>query len=171
MWLPVPSRAEVTTLKILIFEGVAFALPVALVPLSRVEFLIVPILVIIVVVFVNFLLSMTKGVGDRRGSIILAFIALNIFFMIILFARLYQLNGLVQPPGECGEAAGCPVAFWNAVYFSIITWTTVGYGDFSPTPSSRIFAATEALSGYLIMSLIISVLVAMAQNGLLKRIR
>src|ERR1700736_3333077 len=26
-------------------------------------------------------------------------------------------------------------SLFDALYFSIITWTTVGYGDFSPTPS------------------------------------
>ena len=44
------------------------------------------------------------------------------------------------------------------MYFSVITWTTVGYGDFVPTESTRLFAATEAFIGHVWMGLLISVL-------------
>lgn len=35
----------------------------------------------------------------------------------------------------------------DAVYFSIVTWTTLGYGDFQPSEASRGWAAFEALCG------------------------
>lgn len=37
----------------------------------------------------------------------------------------------------------------DALYFSIVTWTTLGYGDMSPTPTSRLPALTLAVSGYI----------------------
>jgi len=51
-----------------------------------------------------------------------------------------------------------------ALYFSIITWTTVGYGDFQPTSDSRPFAAFEALSGLIFMGLFIATLAHVGTN-------
>lgn len=47
-----------------------------------------------------------------------------------------------------------------SLYFSIITLTTVGYGDFVPLDNyGRLAAAWEALSGYLMMAVLVAVLV------------
>ena len=48
---------------------------------------------------------------------------------------------------------------WDCLYFSVMTWTTVGYGDFKPAPSTRGLAACEAIAGYLVMTLIIALFV------------
>jgi hypothetical protein len=42
------------------------------------------------------------------------------------------------------------------LYFSIVTWTTLGYGDVVPTDASRMIAASEALVGYIFMAILIS---------------
>ena len=34
----------------------------------------------------------------------------------------------------------------------MITWTTVGYGDFTPSPAARPYAAIEAMVGYMFMA-------------------
>ena len=47
----------------------------------------------------------------------------------------------------------------TALYFSAITFTTVGYGDWHPVGWARFFAATEALSGITIMSAFTVILV------------
>jgi len=47
----------------------------------------------------------------------------------------------------------------TALYFSAITFTTVGYGDWHPVGWARLFAATEALSGITIMSAFTVILV------------
>ena len=41
----------------------------------------------------------------------------------------------------------------GALYFSIVTWTTLGYGDFTPPPELRLVAAIQALVGYLFFGL------------------
>ena len=43
--------------------------------------------------------------------------------------------------------------FPAALYFSTVTFTTLGYGDVVPKQSFRLFAASEALVGVLIAGL------------------
>lgn len=50
-------------------------------------------------------------------------------------------------------------AIINAVYFSIITITTVGYGDIIPhTPLARIIVVAECLTGYILLGLMIGII-------------
>ena len=71
---------------------------------------------------------------------------------ILAYALDYRVLG-IKP-----TASGDPVTAWDSIYFSIITWTTVGYGDFVPTPTTRAFAASEALLGYLFTGLYVATL-------------
>jgi len=46
--------------------------------------------------------------------------------------------------------------FWDCLYFSVTTFTTLGYGDFRPLEGlSRIFSGTEAFIGAFIMALFV----------------
>ena len=87
---------------------------------------------------------------DKRAAIaflglylILAAVTFNVFW----FAHEFQSYGLVG-----GDAASLENK-WTYLYFSIVTWTTLGYGEFTPTPASRLFAAEEALVGSFYMAL------------------
>ncbi|HEX3017162.1 MAG TPA: potassium channel family protein [Caproicibacter sp.] len=42
--------------------------------------------------------------------------------------------------------------FFNCLYFSVITFTTIGYGDISPTGLGKLFVCIEGLLGISIMS-------------------
>ncbi|ELS0752567.1 two pore domain potassium channel family protein [Vibrio vulnificus] len=46
--------------------------------------------------------------------------------------------------------------FLSALYFSVITWTTLGYGDISPVGQARFFAATQAMIGYVYMGIVVA---------------
>lgn len=46
----------------------------------------------------------------------------------------------------------------SALYFSVTTWTTVGFGDLVPSKDTRFFAALEALISYLAMGLFLLIL-------------
>jgi hypothetical protein len=93
-----------------------------------------------------------------RKSMFRFFIFLNVGFgvnalylTIMAYAVAYRSLGLADsstPKVETHDPAIC-------LYFSIITLTTVGYGDFRPAPAARFAAASEALLGFLVMAALI----------------
>ena len=51
-----------------------------------------------------------------------------------------------------------PAEFWESIYFSGITFGTVGYGDFIPAPHMRFLALTEGALGVFTMGFLVVVL-------------
>ena len=47
------------------------------------------------------------------------------------------------------------VSFWYAFYFSLVTFTTVGYGDWYPEDMYRKFVMSEGVLGWLLLALFI----------------
>lgn len=74
---------------------------------------------------------------------------LSIALMIGNFAQVYEEVGLYDPNEKIVHDTV------QSIYFSMVTWTTLGYGDFKPVPSIRLYAATEALFGYVYLGVLI----------------
>ena len=74
------------------------------------------------------------------------------------FAAVYHLVGVrLFAAGSTGLA--WPLSFGRALYFSIITFTTLGYGDIKPTPGwGSALTATEAILGGIMMALTVLVI-------------
>jgi Ion channel len=51
-----------------------------------------------------------------------------------------------------------PLTLWHTIYFSGITFATVGYGDFLPAPHARLLALTEGVIGVFTMGFFVVVL-------------
>ena len=103
-----------------------------------------------------------KGVVfDRKlpvGVRLIAAIA-GYLMMIELFATLHYMV-LMAAPGAIVAASGQSVMPTDLVYFSVITQTTVGYGDLSPVhPVSRGLCMLQALLGVLFLAVAIAGLV------------
>jgi hypothetical protein len=93
-----------------------------------------------------FYLSRRKTNQNETLMSAAAWVAFVCATMIIGFAIAYCRTGLID------TANNSQVNDPNiSLYFSIVTWTTLGYGDFRPTPAARPFAAAEAIVGYLAM--------------------
>ena len=78
---------------------------------------------------------------------------------ILMFAFLYNEYGITN-----SDKLLIKHDYMISLYFSIITWTTLGYGDFTPTENTRIFASIEALLGYIYTAIIIGLLINYLQR-------
>ena len=84
------------------------------------------------------------GYGERPSRTLLSGI------LIIFLSAFLYLGGTLVKEGVIFKAD-----FLEALYFSIITFTTVGYGDIAPLGALKIVAAVEAFCGIFIMPLFI----------------
>jgi Ion channel len=64
---------------------------------------------------------------------------------IMAYAVAYRHWGVIDKETEVRDSITC-------FYFSIVTWTTLGYGDVRPSIDARLIAASEALFGYIWMA-------------------
>lgn len=82
------------------------------------------------------------GYGEKPERVIVAGL-----IVIALWAVLYDILD------AAGDAAS---SFGTYLYFSVVTFTTLGYGDLQPTPGlARLLAGTEALLGAALMALFV----------------
>ena len=72
-------------------------------------------------------------------------------FVIVICAVAYYLSSFSGH--VLAEGAVRTIHFVEALYFSVITFSTVGYGDYLPLGWVRIFASIEALSGIILAPL------------------
>ena len=86
---------------------------------------------------------------------------------VLLMSTIYFCNA-PNHNGLSNSANSTPVStFADALYFSIITFTTVGYGDLAPVGWGRLVAALDALSGLAIVALLIGKLASERQYSML----
>lgn len=80
-------------------------------------------------------------------------LALNFSIMILTFAWVHHQIGLMDLSGPAPRPTS---DLGDALYFSVVTSTTLGYGDFIPLGPGRPLAAIQALTGYTILGIIVS---------------
>jgi hypothetical protein len=87
----------------------------------------------------------------KRKAVLL--IIINFILMINSFAFVYSSLGIINNAVE-----GTPVVYSYdlCLYYSIVTFTTLGYGDFYPTGIGRAVAAIEALTGFVVLGIFAS---------------
>ena len=76
------------------------------------------------------------------------------FFAILCFAVAFKGANLVST--ESGKRIS---DFGNCLYFSVVTWTTLGFGDIRPgDPVTKFLAAFEVVLGYSFMAVFVGAL-------------
>jgi len=87
------------------------------------------------------------GYGEQPGKVIVSAI-----LVILLFASLFTIFGISNVGIEFNTSNN----FLDCMYFSTITFTTLGYGDFRPLEGwGRILAGSEAFIGAFMMALFV----------------
>ena len=118
--------------------------------------------------FVSFALFSYLG---KPGSITSGrlYASVSLYFLLcIFFYAIFNLLETVHPHSfaETGSTALNEVSRHSLLYLSLVTLTTLGYGDIVPvTPSARMLAAFEAATGVLYIAFTVARLVAAYQRS------
>jgi len=85
---------------------------------------------------------------------------------ILCFAFIYWLAGHFEGHAvvDDDEVAN----FYELLYFSIVSITTLGYGDFTPTGISRLFASLQAIFGIIFIGYSIAQVLSLKQTKLVE---
>jgi hypothetical protein len=99
--------------------------------------------------------------GDEKVRRHLIVMLVNLVLTVAAFAAAYEVLGIVDTTGPE------PVIthnYWEALYYSTVTMTTLGYGDMHPTVQTRFLAAVQAFVGYIVLGLMASTLGTLLQR-------
>jgi uncharacterized protein YjbI with pentapeptide repeats len=114
--------------------------------------------------FVLFLSWILFGFGERMGR----FVFWSTGY-IIIFSLIYMFTGITDSSGELIKyciIGGQPVPlnevandFFQCMHFSVVTFSTVGYGNITPYGWSLLVSAIQVISGVALIALFTSVIV------------
>ena len=107
----------------------------------------------------SWLMDMVSGYGEKPVRVVLfsaSFILVcSLFYFIFGIQDSGQLV-VYQPQLTLSENL---IGWLDTLYFSVVTFTTLGYGDLTPIGPSRLFAAIEAFTGSFTLALFVVVFV------------
>lgn len=124
------------------------------VPDTTYLYLMKPLMLLLTLIAYGFFILTTTAVIDRTFDFLeVSLTLLSLILVVILsYTDIYKFLGLLDTNNvNVNDPVSC-------FYFSVVTYTTLGYGDLRPSPSARLFAASEAFLGYILFSLFIGVI-------------
>lgn len=105
------------------------------------------------------LVDISCGYGERPLRIISFSLILILIFSIIFFMTGIFYNDALQIFTLNNSLEQNIILFGDCLYFSVVTFTTLGYGDIVPVGITKLFVALEALSGGFILAIFVIVFV------------
>ncbi len=115
--------------------------------------------------FLYLLLSRLRNLyaGKGRFGVEAAMAAANLALLLSAFAVIYQVYGTSEATDAASFIADTTVdpegkvrSFGAALYYSLVTFTTLGYGDLQPRGVLRFVAGLETFVGYLVLGILAS---------------
>ena len=117
-----------------------------------------PLLIIITIIFGFFAISRTLAAlvsAPAAHADALAGAVFGYFLLVVVWALLYRALEAWSPGAFDLSSHSDP--FTELLYFSLVTITTLGYGDISPlAPFARVSAGLEAATGTLYVAILIA---------------
>ena len=96
-----------------------------------------------------------EGVAARIDRLVMPMMAFLTFYalLVVIFGCLYRIADFTAPlPQFVVHGGAARITFVDALYYSVSTITTLGFGDISPTtPLVRAMTALEVVSGVLML--------------------
>ena len=117
------------------------------------------------IAFVALLISRIRSLfmGNGRFWIEIVLATANVALLLVAFAAIYASLGIEDTSGSGGPTK--TRAFVDCLYYSVVTFTTLGYGDFQPFGAARVMAALQAFTGYLVLGILASSSASLIQNS------
>jgi potassium channel LctB len=116
--------------------------------------------VFLLIVFSGVLFYEYKSLFTKNQQTIEYFITIFfiVFFTVLLFATIYDQE--IEDSGNYFIENGkiTDLTFPDAIYFSVTTLTTVGYGDIVPVGIFRVFAVIEIFMGLIYIGTMVNIL-------------
>ena len=101
-----------------------------------------------------FFVEETPGVAVRVLPLFFYFFLLLI--ILVTFANIYTYFGIYDLSPNSLSKTELTHNEESAFYFSIVTFTTLGYGDFQPSEEARGYAAFQAVVGYVFLGMFVA---------------
>lgn len=108
--------------------------------------------------WVSKFVDLTCGYGERPMNVILFSWAVIFISSICFYLFGISEQGQIIRIGQV-SSAGILQDMLTCIYYSVVTFTTLGYGDIVPIGFSRFFAALEAFTGSFTLALFVVVFV------------
>jgi voltage-gated potassium channel Kch len=115
------------------------------------------------IVVLGWLRSHTKDHWVQRGSVTRAF---ALAFLVVTLSMAAYLESTLW--AGFYWAVGALPTLADALYFSLVTFTTLGYGDITLDEEWRVLAAFEAANGIIIFGWTTAIIVAAVQRLFLR---
>ncbi len=94
-----------------------------------------------------YLIPVFLNLSRSYFKLLASMLIIHIIVTICSFSLHYKSDGLIGPNGVFSPN------YYDSLYFSITTFTTLGYGDFQPLPDYRLTTSLEALTGMISMAI------------------
>lgn len=95
--------------------------------------------------------TLAARTGHQRVKVLYAILSLLLLHVAEIWIFGITFWGVLRWP-ECGALSTASPHLFDSVYFSAITYSTVGYGDMIPTGPVRFLAGTESLVGLVLIT-------------------
>ncbi|MDO8723207.1 MAG: ion channel [Syntrophales bacterium] len=109
------------------------------------------------------LLPLLLNLSRSYFWIVFAMLITHITITVLSFSLHYKSSGLIGPNGALS------LSYYDALYFSITTFTTLGYGDFRPLADHRLTTSLEALAGMISMAIGVSFIWLWCQENMVPK--